>query len=230
MKIEITEFVEGARQAKGLTVIIDVFRAFSVECYAMDSGAAKIIATSEVAEAFELKKKYKKAVLVGERDEKKIYGFDYGNSPTEMIKANLSGKTLIHTTTAGTSGLANAVNADSILTGSFVNASSIARYIRFTEPQHVSLVAMGYRTKESAEEDLLCAEYLESLITGREEDFDLKIANLRTTSGKRFFKPENIDFSPPTDFFLCTMINRFNFVIKAEKRFDGNFDMQRIDI
>lgn len=230
MKIKITEFIEGARQAKGLTVIIDVFRAFSVECYAMDSGASKIIATGEVAEAFELRKKYHKAVLVGERDEKKVEGFDYGNSPTEIIQADLTGKTVIHSTTAGTNGIINAVNADAILTGSFVNASAVARYIRTSGPQCVSLVAMGYRARESAEEDLLCAEYLESLINVRECDFEKRIAGLRITSGKRFFKPENIDFSPPTDFFLCTMINRFNFVLKAEKRFDGNFDMERIDI
>jgi 2-phosphosulfolactate phosphatase len=230
MKIEITEFVEGARQAKGLTVIIDVFRAFSVECYAMDSGAAKIIATGEVAEAFELKKRYMKAVLVGERDEKKIKGFDYGNSPTEIIKADLTGKTVIHTTTAGTNGLVNAVNADTILAGSFVNASAVVRYIVASAQEHVSLVAMGYRARESAEEDLLCAEYIESLITGINGNFETRVANLRITSGKRFFMPENIDFSPPTDFFLCTMTNRFNFVLKAEKRFDGNFDMERIDI
>jgi 2-phosphosulfolactate phosphatase len=230
MKIEITEFVEGARQAKGLTVIIDVFRAFSVECYAMDSGAAKIIATGEVAEAFELKKRYMKAVLVGERDEKKIKGFDYGNSPTEIIKADLTGKIVIHTTTAGTNGLVNAVNADTIVAGSFVNASAVVRYIVTAAPEHVSLVAMGYRARESAEEDLLCAEYIESLITRRNGNFETRIANLRITSGKRFFIPENIDFSPPTDFFLCTMTNRFNFVLKAEKRFDGNFDMERIDI
>jgi 2-phosphosulfolactate phosphatase len=230
MKIEITEFVEGARQAHGLTVIIDVFRAFSVECYAMDSGAAKIIATGEVAEAFELKKRYMKAVLVGERDEKKIKGFDYGNSPTEIIKADLTGRTVIHTTTAGTNGLVNAVNADTILAGSFVNASAVVRYIVATAPEHVTLVAMGYRARESAEEDLLCAEYLESLITGRNGNLETRIANLRITSGKRFFMPQNLDFSPPTDFFLCTMTNRFNFVLKAEKRFDGNFDMGRIDI
>ena len=48
MKIEISEFIEGARQATGLTVIIDVFRAFSVECYAIDAGAARIIATATI--------------------------------------------------------------------------------------------------------------------------------------------------------------------------------------
>jgi len=108
MKVEILEFAEGARNAKGIAVIIDVFRAFSVACYAFDSGAVRIIATSEVSEAFKLGKNYKNSVLVGERDERKIEGFDFGNSPTEIIKADLSGKTVIQTTTAGTRGLINA--------------------------------------------------------------------------------------------------------------------------
>ena len=230
MKIEITEFVEGARQAKGLTVIIDVFRAFSVECYAFDAGAARIIATGEPGEAFELKKRYLKAILVGEREERKIKGFDYGNSPTEIIKTDLTGKTVIHTTTAGTSGLVSAINADQLLAGSLVNASATASYIAASRPERVTLVAMGYRATEPAEEDLLCAEYMESLITGRNGNFDPRISNLRNTSGKRFFKPENIDFSPPTDFFLCTMADRFSFVLKAERRLDGNIDIGRIDI
>ncbi len=230
MKIEISEFVEGARQAKGLTVIIDVFRAFSVECYAFDAGAARIIATGEPGEAFELKKRYVKAILVGEREERKIKGFDYGNSPTEIIRADFTGKTVIHTTTAGTSGLVSAINADQLLAGSFVNASATAGYIAASRPERVTLVAMGYRATEPAEEDLLCAEYIESLINGRNGNFEARISGLRNTSGKRFFKSENIDFSPPTDFFLCTMINRFSFVLKAERRLDGNIDIGRTDI
>src|SRR5674476_370244 len=145
MKINILEFVDGARKATGLAVIIDVFRAFSVACYVVDAGASRIIATSDVSEAFLLKKKYKNSVLVGERDEKKIEGFDFGNSPTEIIKADLSGKTIIHTTTAGTQGLTNAFNADAILTGSFVNAGAVVRYIKTVNPENISIVAIGYR-------------------------------------------------------------------------------------
>ncbi len=85
MKVDILEFVEGARRARGVTVIIDVFRAFSVACYAYDAGAAGIIATAGVEDAFRLKTAYTNSVLVGERDEKKIPGFDFGNSPTEII-------------------------------------------------------------------------------------------------------------------------------------------------
>jgi 2-phosphosulfolactate phosphatase len=230
MEVKILEFVHGAREAKGLAVIIDVFRAFSVACYAVDAGANKIIATSDVSEAFRLKEKYKNSVLVGERDEKKIEGFDFGNSPTEIIKADLSGKTIIHTTTAGTQGLINAKNADAILTGSFVNAKAIVKYIKTINPEVVSLVAMGYRATISAEEDLLCAELIASELKNESGDFQVRIADLQNTSGKRFFNPLNIDFSPPTDFFLCTMVNKFDFVLKATQRFDGNIDLMRIDL
>lgn len=230
MKVEILEFVEGARHAQGVTVIIDVFRAFSVACYVADAGAARIIATAEVSEAFLLKKKYKNSVLVGERDEKKIEGFDFGNSPTEIIKADLTGKTVIHTTTAGTQGLINATNTDAVLTGSFVNAGAVIKYIRSVNPDHVSLVAMGYRAIYSAEEDLMCAEMIASELKNEPVNPEIIIGDLQYSSGKRFFDPSNIDFSPPTDFFLCTMLNKFSFVLKATRRFDGNVDLMKIDV
>jgi 2-phosphosulfolactate phosphatase len=230
MNIEILEFTEGARNAKGVAVIIDVFRAFSAECFAFDSGTTRIIATSSPEEAFRLKKKYTNSFLAGERDEKKIEGFDFGNSPTELIKADLTGKTLIHTTTAGTNGLINAINADLVLTGSIVNAKAVATYIKAINPAHVSLVAMGYRAVISSEEDLLCAEIISDILNDKPGEYEKRISDLRDSSGKRFFIPANIDFSPPTDFFLCTMLNKFNFVLKAESRFDGNIDLMRIDL
>lgn len=230
MKIEILEFIEGAKRAAGIAVIIDVFRAFSVACYAFDSGAARVIATAEVNSAFELKKKYRNAVLAGERKERKIDGFDFGNSPTEIIKSDLKGKIFVHTTSAGTQGLASAANADTVLTGSLVNAGAVASYIRSLNPEHVSLVAMGYRANESAGEDLLCAEQIARLLENREPVAESRIKDLIYTAGKRFFNPENIDFSPPTDFFLCTMPDRFNFVLKAIRGSDGNIELFRIDL
>jgi 2-phosphosulfolactate phosphatase len=222
MQVEILEFVEGAKRAKGVTVIIDVFRAFSVGCYAFDSGADGIIATSGIEDAFLLRRKYENSVLVGERDEKKIPGFDFGNSPTEIMQADLHGKIVIHTTTAGTQGLINATRADLVLTGSFVNAGAIVKFIKALNPSLVSLVAMGYRATISAEEDLLCADYIKDGLIETNSVSDHKIAELINTSGKRFFNPGNINFSPPTDFFLCTMKNRFNFVLRAATREDGN--------
>jgi 2-phosphosulfolactate phosphatase len=230
MKVDIMEFVAGARRATGAAVIIDVFRAFSTACYAYDSGAARLIITDEIEKAFKLKEEYHNSVLVGERGEKKIDGFDYGNSPTELMKADLKNKIVILSTTAGTNGLLSAVNAEIILAGSLVNASAIIKYLKILNPSRVSLVAMGYRASDSADEDLLCAEILNSGLTGDEKPYNEKLNDLRLGSGARFFVPGNIDFSPPTDFFLCTMVNRFNFVLRGERRFDNNMDLVRIDV
>jgi 2-phosphosulfolactate phosphatase len=230
MNVEILEFVEGAKIAQGITVIIDVFRAFSVACYAFDSGASGIIATAGVDDALQLRSKYPNSVLVGERDEKKIPGFDFGNSPTEIIQADLHGKIVIHTTTAGTQGLINATRADIILTGSFVNSGAIVKYIKDLNPSNVSLVAMGYRASVSADEDLMCAKHIKDGLSDRNNVTDEKIATLMYTSGKRFFDPGNKNFSPPSDFFLCTIRDKFNFVLRAEKRTDGNVALIKIDI
>ena len=56
MKIQILELIEGAKQAEGLAVIIDVFRAFTTECYAFDRGALLCYPVGELEEAFALKK------------------------------------------------------------------------------------------------------------------------------------------------------------------------------
>jgi len=231
MDIRIKEFIKGARAAEGLTVIIDVFRAFSVACYAFDNGIKRIIDVATPEEAHDLKKQLKaEVILVGEQNEKKPEGFDFGNSPTEMLTANLAGKTMIHTTTAGTKGILNAHGATEILGASLVNAGAVARYISLVKPEIVTLVAMGYRATESAEEDLMCAEYIKDLLVGREKDISIGLKALRAGSGRRFFEPINLSFSPPTDFFLCTDLNRFNFILKAVVTAAGNAEIVRVDM
>jgi 2-phosphosulfolactate phosphatase len=89
---------------------------------------------------------------------------------------------------------------------------------------------MGYRATISAEEDLLCARLLSERLRGNNPEYSKEISDLRAGSGNRFFSTSNIAFSPPTDFFLCTMIDRFNFVLKAERRYDGHIGLFKTDI
>ncbi len=218
MQIKILHLVQGAGEARGLTVIIDVFRAFSVAAYAFAAGAERIIPVGGLEEARRLKAENPLALLVGERDERKPEGFDFGNSPSQLLHAGLKGKTIIHTTSAGTQGIVNAVHADEILTGSFVNAGAIARYIRKQEPARVSLVCMGYSAKQPVEEDNFCAEYIKNDLEGRENNFGAMTEIIRTTSGARFFDENRQSFAPSDDFDLCLALNRFEFVIRAEKK------------
>ncbi|MCX7987775.1 MAG: 2-phosphosulfolactate phosphatase [Bacteroidales bacterium] len=216
MDIRILQLLEGASQATGLTVVIDVFRAFSLACYIVEKGIEKYYVTSDINVAYNFKKLNNEFVLVGERNERIPPGFDYGNSPTHILSANLNGKIIMHTTSAGTQGLVRAaISAQEVITGSFVNASAIAKYIIQQQPDVVSLVCMGYAARYPTEEDTLCAEYIKSLILGQKIPIDQQINNLKSTSGRRLFLPENQLHSPASDFDYCTVLNRFNFVLKA---------------
>jgi 2-phosphosulfolactate phosphatase len=217
MKIDIMHLVEGAREARGLTIVIDVFRAFSSACYVVGNGARQIISVGSVETAFRLKAENPDYLLMGERNEKMVEGFDFGNSPFQVESYDFTGRTVVQTTSAGTQGLVSAEYADEILTGSFVNADAIVNHIVSQSPAQVSLVCMGYAANYPIEEDTLCAEYIRMKLVGETPDYPEIMKTIRQTSGKRFFVARNQDYAPSTDFYLCLDLNRFDFILKAEK-------------
>ena len=222
MNIEIYHLIDGARLADGLVVIIDVFRAFSMECWLYARGAAEVRPVGTVEEALAWREKDPDCVLVGERRGRKIEGFDLGNSPSSIGPETVRGRRVIHTTSAGTQGLNAVVRADVLLTGSFVNAKAIADYIRECAPEKVSLVCMGKGGVEPAAEDELCAEYLRSLLTGHETaDIDGKLEALMYGGGKHFFDPALQDVFPEEDFWMCIDRDRFDFALRVRRDGDG---------
>ena len=229
MIINILNGIEGSKQATGLTVIIDVFRAFSLEAYIMNKEPLVLRPVSDKEIPLIKKKENNEIVIIGERHAIKLDGYDYGNSPTELNDINLKDKIIYHTTSAGTQGIANATNADEIITGSLVNAKAIAEYIRRINPSKVSLVAMGREGGIPSEEDTLCANYIKSLLDGNDIDLTNDIEHLKNNGGKAFFEDEYKDFLPRDDFYYCTDINKFNFVLKVERDNEGLY-IKRIDI
>ena len=223
MDIKILQLTEGAKLAKGLTVVIDVFRAFSTACYVFAAGAEKIIPVEHVEEAFNIKHLKADVVMLGERFERKVPGFDFGNSPTHVIGQDFNGKTIVMTTSSGTKGIANAASADEIITGSFVNAAAIVRYIRHKNPEVVSLVCMGYEGRYPTQEDTFLAEYVRDMLLNVVPDFEKMKHMLRTGDGARLLDPANHEWSPSTDFELCLDPNRFDFILKIEEGDEFNY-------
>ena len=210
--------IEGARQAKGLCVIIDVFRAFSLECCLYDLGAALVRPAGSVEETLRLHGRLPGSVLIGERGGAKIEGFDFGNSPSVMTREAIAGRTILHTTSAGTQGIVNAVHAAEIITGSLVNAKAVAEYIKKINPVTVSLVCMGNAGVRPAAEDELCAEYIKSLVEGTAfSNFEERVADLQRYGGDHFFDENRQEIYPKEDFFMCIQYDKFPFVIKIKK-------------
>ena len=222
MNIEICHLIDGAKQADGLAVIIDVFRAFSMECWLYALGAEEVRPVGSIEDTFAWREKDPGCILVGERKGKRVDGCELGNSPSSIDPEMIRGKRIIHTTSAGTQGIVNAVHAQEILTGSFVNAKAIAKYIRKIAPDKVSLVCMGKAGLEPAEEDELCAAYIQSLLEGQEmPEIGRKLKSLAQGGGRHFFDPAQQEVFPEKDFWMCIDRNRFDFVLKVERDRDG---------
>jgi 2-phosphosulfolactate phosphatase len=228
VQIDVFDHVAGAREARGIAVVIDVFRAFSVAAYAFDAGAARVLPVAEIEDAKALGRRFPGAVLAGERHARRLPGFDIGNSPTEVRALGLQGKVLVHTTHAGTQGLVNATGADEVLTGAFVNISAVCRYIRARAPQRVSLVRMGHEARERCAEDDLYAECLRLLLLGEPAPLGEVRERLRTApAAAKFFDPA-CDWAPRDDFEYCTDVDRFDFVLQLKRMPGEPIELQRL--
>lgn len=214
MDIKIYQNIEGAKQAKGLTVVIDVFRAFTVEAYFLYAGAKKIIPVGIADTAYSLKRSHPEYILCGERHGKILPGFDCGNSPYENQTMAVAGKTIIHTTSAGTQGIVNAIYASEILGCCLANARATAEYIKHSGAKIVSLVCMGLEGVEETAEDTLCANYIKSVLENTDIDMKTEVERLKESSGRKFFDKSQQSVFPEQDFYLCTALNRFDFVLR----------------
>ena len=226
MNVQILHLIEGAKAARGLTVIIDVFRAFSVEAYFFAKGANAICPVGDIEIARRLKSEFPEAILAGERHGKILPGFDVGNSPTDIMSMDTSGKLVIHTTSAGTQGIANAIHADEVLGGCLLNARATADYIRRSGANEVSLVCMGLEAMAPADEDTLCANYIKSILEGTHIDIASEIEKLKYTTGAKFFDATQNDVFPQNDFFMCTAVDKFDFIMRMQTE-DGKNHMKK---
>ena len=96
----------GAREAQGIAVVIDVYRAFTSAALMMHLGAKQIILLAEPEAVLKLKAE-KGYLAVGEVDGKKVSGFDLGNSPSQILAAGrdlFAGQTVAQRTSAGVTG------------------------------------------------------------------------------------------------------------------------------
>lgn len=206
--------------ARGATVVIDVFRAFSTACHAFLGGCERIFPVLDVDDARALAASVPGALLMGERFTRKLPGFDLGNSPTEIVAADVRGRTIVHTTHAGTRGLVVAAERAPVLfAGSFVNAAATAASLRQAATEDVSLVCMGHQAEEPSDEDTLCAGYLRDLVLGRppSPSFDEIREQLRSSAAAaKFFDPAR-PWTPPSDFDLCLALDAAPFALRCDR-------------
>lgn len=190
MKVSLAIGRRGAAQAgeRGdVVVVIDCLRASSTIVTALACGLRAVVPTLS-----EKPIRRANAVTAGERNGRKLPGFDHGNSPLEIRTHDHRGKTLYLSTTNGTPCIEMAAHgAAAVLIGCLLNARAVARAsarLARERGHGITLVAAG-RRGESAVEDVLGAGEIARRIDGAELCQELAREGRRTAFEVFFSSP-----------------------------------------
>lgn len=215
MHVTIQSGISGARRARGLAVLIDVFRGSSTIVALFAHRVSQVTPVVSVREALSLKRKNPEYFLVGEKSGIMPEGFDCGNSPFEVSRLNLVGKKVVFRSSAASRGVIEAWKKAEIyelLIGGFVNANSVTSYIRQKNPKEITFVAIGrygVGKWEKAAEDEFCGQYLKQRLLRKEVDFlKMKSDILKKDGATRLVR-----LGQTNDLNICLSLDLFDGII-----------------
>jgi 2-phosphosulfolactate phosphatase len=214
--------IAGARQARGVVVVIDVLRSFTVSAFALGGGARECILVPTVDQARSLARRIVGSVVCAEEDALPVEGIAISNSPTQIAATDLEGKTLIQRSSAGTPVMDAVREAEAMFAGSLVVAGATAQACLLRKPSTVTLVASA-----DFPEDHACARYLEGLLTGDGAgDLHDWLEPLRESDRYRRVTAGLWPGFPVTDLELSLQPDRFDFAMPVSRR-DGYLSVTR---
>lgn len=141
-------------------VVIDILRATTSMCEALNNGAKCIIPVSDIDSAKEYQKNGYK--VAAERNGIKVDGFDFGNSPLSFTREFVFGHEIVFTTTNGTRCIEIASQQAQVYIGSFLNISALTNLL--TNPQcDLFLFCAGWKDKFNLEDTLFAGALAKNL-------------------------------------------------------------------
>jgi 2-phosphosulfolactate phosphatase len=156
-----------------VVVVVDILRATSCMTTAFAHGIDHIAPFAQLQDCLALKPKG--YFTAGERDGKKVDGFDLGNSPFEYQDPKLKGQRIAFTTTNGTQAIVKSLGAKEIIIGSFLNLSAVTDHLRQL-PQNILVVCAGWKGKFNLEDTLFAGAVVEKLKDIAEPSCDSPLA------------------------------------------------------
>ena len=154
-------------------VVVDILRATSCMTTAFAHGIESITPFAKLEDCLSMKSNG--FYTAGERDGKKVEGFDLGNSPFEYMDSRLKGKKIAFTTTNGTQAIDKSKAAQEVIIGSFLNLSSVVRHLLFCK-NNILVVCAGWKGKVNLEDTLFAGALVEKLKNHIEPDCDSPLA------------------------------------------------------
>lgn len=165
--IHLTRGLDGCELAVRLgaiAIVVDALRASATIPALFERGAERVLVVAQVEDTHALADAIPGVLLVGERNEERLPGFDFGNSPLDVLEApRMDGRTVIFTSSNGAQRLTASRGADRLYVGTTSNAAVLAALVRpYAEDaaRDVVLISAGKYPDEtfiSDEDDATCA-------------------------------------------------------------------------
>ncbi len=169
-----------------IAVVIDILRATSSMCVALENGAADIMPVESVEEARSFK--IGKFVCAAERDGQKVAGFELGNSPYDYTEAAVKGKSIVMTTTNGTQAINQSRFAHRMVIGAFLNIDKLCQWL-LTQDRDILLVCSGWKNKFNLEDTIFAGAVISRIKQKFEvnDDAGIMAENLWDTAKDNLF-------------------------------------------
>jgi 2-phosphosulfolactate phosphatase len=154
-------------------VVVDILRATSCMVTAFAHGVESITPVANLEQC--RKMKTQGYVISGERDGKKVDGFDKGNSPFEYLGDQVKGFKIAFTTTNGTQAIEKSKDAKEVIIGAFLNLNTVAKYLLLNE-NNALIVCAGWKGRVNLEDTLFAGALVERLKEYLGPDCDAPLA------------------------------------------------------
>ncbi len=212
MEVIHTTGIEGAQSARGLAVVIDVLRSFTVSAYALAGGARECRLVTTTDEARALAARIPGALICAEENGLPVEGIAISNSPTKIRDTPLANKILVQRSSAGTPVAAAVREGVDIFACSLAVASATVQACLLRNPAVLTLVASA-----DFPEDHACARYMEEIINGDHPDLERLLQPLKVSERYANLMSGSWPGFPPTDLELALEPDRFSFAMPVTR-------------
>jgi 2-phosphosulfolactate phosphatase len=148
-------------------IVVDILRATTTIVAALANGARAVVPAGATDEAIRIAQNLKDDVLLaGERKGEKISGFALGNSPLEMTREVVAGKTLVMSTTNGTVAIQAAEDGNPVFIGAATNFSAAVAQAReaFEAAGEIAILCAGRERMFALEDAYAAGRFAAALI------------------------------------------------------------------
>ena len=147
-----------------VSVAVDILRATTAVCTAFKVGATEIVPLDTLDRLPHFASLG--FTIAAERNGRKLYGATCGNSPTEYLSMDLTGRRLAYSTTNGTVAILCAADSKPLYIGAFANLSVLAsRLADNHSSSDLVILCSGWNGDPSLEDSLFAGALIDKLLS-----------------------------------------------------------------